>query len=53
MLLQASEGREHLLALEQDAAWVSARVLPFLAEGSREDGGEEGRLAARIVEVRA
>lgn len=53
---QASEGREYLRSLEQDAAWISARVLPFLAEASREDGEEDGpetrQLAARIVEVR-
>uniref|UniRef100_H3CJY7 Non-SMC condensin II complex, subunit G2 n=1 Tax=Tetraodon nigroviridis TaxID=99883 RepID=H3CJY7_TETNG len=51
----ASEGRDYLLSLEQDAAWVSARVLPFLAEGSGEKSDEEGletcQLAARIVEA--
>lgn len=55
LVYQASEGREYLLSLEQDAAWISSRVLPFLAEGSREEADEEGpgtsQLAARIVEV--
>lgn len=52
---QTSPGREYLLSLEQDAAWISARVLPFLAKGSEEGDGndpEKSQLAARVIEVR-
>ncbi|XP_056869184.1 condensin-2 complex subunit G2 isoform X1 [Takifugu flavidus] len=48
-----SQGREYLLSLEQDAAWISARVLPFLANGSEEGDGkdpEKSQLAARVIE---
>lgn len=52
LVYQASEGREYLLSLEQDAAWISERVLPFLSESSGEEDQEKCLLAARIVEVR-
>lgn len=52
LVYQASEGREYLLSLEQDAVWLSERVLPFLAESSGEGDPEKCLLAARIVEVR-
>lgn len=54
-MYQTPQGREYLLSLEQDAAWISARVLPFLAKGAEEGDGndpEKSRLAARIIEVR-
>lgn len=54
-MYQTSQGREFLLSLEQDAAWISAQVLPFLANGGKEGDGKEpekSQLAARIIEVR-
>lgn len=54
-MYQTSQGREFLLSLEQDAAWISARVMPFLANGREEGDGKEPekiQLAARVIEVR-
>ncbi|XP_029934938.1 condensin-2 complex subunit G2 [Myripristis murdjan] len=36
----SSEGRDYLLSLENEAAWVAERVLPFLANRSDDDGAE-------------
>ena len=51
---QVSEGRDHLASLENMAAWVAERVLPFLVR-SGEAGSAEGQLelARRVVEVRS
>uniref|UniRef100_A0A8C3AZ16 Non-SMC condensin II complex, subunit G2 n=1 Tax=Cyclopterus lumpus TaxID=8103 RepID=A0A8C3AZ16_CYCLU len=53
----SSEGRHYLLSLEDVAAWVAERVLPFLAKRTNEDEEEDEEeekfqsLAAQITEV--
>ncbi|XP_034416407.1 condensin-2 complex subunit G2 isoform X2 [Cyclopterus lumpus] len=52
----SSEGRHYLLSLEDVAAWVAERVLPFLAKRTNEDEEEDEEeekfqsLAAQITE---
>ncbi|XP_039983579.1 condensin-2 complex subunit G2 isoform X2 [Xiphias gladius] len=50
---KASQGRDYLLSLEHMAAWVTERVLPFLAKCATEDGQDSEKsqpLAAQITE---
>lgn len=54
LLPQSSEGRDYLLSLENMAAWVAERVLPFLAKSTTDDGQDSEKplpLAAQITEV--
>ncbi|KAG7224983.1 hypothetical protein INR49_014900 [Caranx melampygus] len=49
----SSEGRDYLISLENVAAWVAERVLPFLAKSTTDDGEDSEKplpLAAQITE---
>lgn len=54
LCFQSSEGREYLISLENTAAWVAERVLPFLVQSSSDDEEDQEKtrpLAAQITEV--